>query len=361
MDKRLIILHDYFESAEGGGRVSLMLAHELQADLGYGFKINNHPYFRDSSFSGKQYEVCSFTKLPIWKQFKLIRAFQNKTSFLKDYTLRVYSGFYSPFAAITNTEGRNILYCHTPPRFIYDQRDFYLSLIPIWQRPILPSFIRYFRHGYETAVNRMDTIIANSKNVQSRIKKYLGQDSRVIYPPCETDNFTWLGQDDYYLSTARIDPLKRVAVIVKAFLHMPDKKLIVTSGGSELARLKRMAQGADNIIFTGWVGENDFRKLIGKAIATIYIPRDEDFGMSPLESMAAGKPVIGVAEGGLLESVVDNETGIFIKANPSYEDVIQAIRELNPQRTKEMRGACERRAQEFRKEVFVEKMKRIIF
>ena len=82
-------------------------------------------------------------------------------------------------------------------RFSYDQRDFYLSLIPFWQRPILLGLIRYLRPFYEDAVSRMDTIITNSENVQSRIQKYLGIDSRVIYPPCETEKFKWLGQEDY--------------------------------------------------------------------------------------------------------------------------------------------------------------------
>ena len=98
---------------------------------------------------------------------------------------------------------------------------------------------------------------------------------------------------------------------------------------------------------------------LGRCVATIYIPRDEDFGMAPIESMAAGKPVIAVAEGGLLETVVDGETGILIKADPSPDDVMQAVQKMPPERSKDMREACERRAKQFDKDVFINKIREV--
>ncbi|MEA1867848.1 MAG: glycosyltransferase, partial [Thermodesulfobacteriota bacterium] len=173
------------------------------------------------------------------------------------------------------------------------------------------------------------------------------------------EKFNWLGQEDFYLSTARLDPLKRVDIVVKAFLDMPEKKLKVVSGGPDMPKIKKLAQGAKNIQVLGWADEKMLVELVGRCIATIYIPRDEDFGMAPIESMAAGKPVIGVAEGGLLETVVDGETGILIKADPSPEDVIQAVPNMPPERSKDMRKACERRAKLFDKDVFVNRMREV--
>ncbi|MBN1276035.1 MAG: glycosyltransferase, partial [Deltaproteobacteria bacterium] len=187
-----------------------------------------------------------------------------------------------------------------------------------------------------------------------------GLDSKVVYPPCETDNFRWYGQDGYYLSTARLENFKRVDVIVRAFLEMPDQKLIVTSGGTELDRLKKIADGAGNIKFTGWTGEDELHRLMGNATATIYIPKDEDFGMSPVESMAAGKPVIGVKEGGLLESVINGETGALLRPDPCEEDVVDAVRHMDPKTALDMRRACEKQAVRFDKKIFLEKMKRIL-
>jgi glycosyltransferase involved in cell wall biosynthesis len=150
-----------------------------------------------------------------------------------------------------------------------------------------------------------------------------------------------------------LEDYKRVDMIVKAFLRMPDKKLIVTSGGSELAHLKRIADNAPNIVFTGWVNEDRLRELVGRAIATIYVPIDEDFGMSPVESMAAGKPVIGVAEGGMLETVVQAETGTLIPGELSPEKVAHAVHKLTPARALEMREVCENRAAAFHPDRFI--------
>ena len=106
----------------------------------------------------------------------------------------------------------------------------------------------------------------------------------------------------------------------------------------------------------GWTSEEELLKLMGNAIASIYIPLDEDFGISPVESMAAGKPVIGVREGGLLETVVHGETGFLIPSNPSEEDLIEAVQKMGPETAGTMRRPCETRARQFDKKIFVEKI-----
>ncbi|MFH1216828.1 MAG: glycosyltransferase [Pseudomonadota bacterium] len=351
-----IVLHDYFEAAEGGGRLSLTLARSLPADLAYGFRGVDHPFFTLDAFPGRIHQVSSCSHIPIWRQLKLIHHFSNRTGFLADYRFAVYSGFYAPLA-VHNSGGVNICYCHTPPRFLYDQHDYFMSLISPWHRPVLGAFNSYFRPRYERAMNEMDRIVANSTNVQKRIRKYLGLESQVVYPPCDTSRFCWQGQDDFYLSTARLDPLKRVDVVVRAFLRMPDKNLVVVSGGCELARIRRLAGNAKNIKVMGWVSETQLRALVGRCISTVYLPMDEDFGMSPVESMAAGKPVIGVAEGGLLESMIPGETGVLLRPDFNEELLCREVREMTPARALAMRTACERRARVFNKEIFVQKMR----
>ena len=268
----------------------------------------------------------------------------------------MYSGFYAPLAVQNHLQGFNLYYCHTPPRFIYDQRDYFIARLPFWQRPILEWFINYLKPQYEAAVAQMDIIVANSENVRNRIAAFLGKEAIIVYPPCDTESFIWCNQSDYYLSTARLDPLKRVDRIVKAFLKLPDKKLIITSGGSEYARLTKLARNAPNITFTGWVAEDKLRELIGNAIATIYIPKDEDFGMTPVESMAAGKPVIGTSEGGLRETIVHGETGLLLSPDVSVEEIMHAVALLTTTKALEMRRACEARAQLFSTPLFIDKM-----
>jgi glycosyltransferase involved in cell wall biosynthesis len=364
---KIIILHDYFESLEGGGRLSSILAKGLKAEIGYGFARHEHPFL--SAFKEKStkmqttqaiqnpYDLQAKSVIPLWQQFQLTRAFTHRTTFLKNYDTVIYSGFYTPLAIRHHPHGRNILYCHTPPRFIYDQRDFYLKQLPFWLRPALQTFISYLQPRYENAIKKMDTIITNSDNVRKRIQHYLNRDAMVIHPPCETAHFTWQGQDDYYLSMGRLDPLKRVNLIIQAFLKMPDKRLIVTSSGSELKKLQKLAKNAPHIIFTGAVDDIQLATLIGNAIATIYLPIEEDFGMSPLESMAAGKPVIGVYEGGLIETVIPEKTGILLKNPLSIEAIYQAVQTMTPKRALSMRTTCEQQAQRFQTKIFLERMR----
>ncbi len=361
ISNKLIVLHDYFEQADGGGRLSHVLADGLGGDLGFGFKVKDHPYFQKPSAIQREISVISQSNIPLWRQYKLARGFSRNTSFLHSYDTVIYSGFYTPLAIENHLSGKNILYCHTPPRFLYDQHDFFLNLLPAWQRPLLECFNRYLQPRYEHAALQMDLIVANSVNVQARIKKYLGCESMVIHPPCDVERFKWEKSGDYFLSTARLDPLKRVDLLVKAFLKMNDKRLVVISGGTELQRIKALASGAENIDVRGWVDEQTLHSLLSRCCATIYIPVDEDFGMSPVESMAAGKPVIGVAEGGIPESVVDGETGVLIPAGEITEEYLcEAVCALTADRALAMRDACEKRAQLFSRERFLENMKKIV-
>jgi glycosyltransferase involved in cell wall biosynthesis len=352
-----IVLHDYFEAAEGGGRLALTLARQLAADLAYGFKAPGHPFFQGGNVTGHEFAVSSQSRVPLWKQYRLARDFAGKTGFVRHYERAVYSGFYAPLAVLDHPAGHNVYYCHTPPRFIYDQRQFYLDRIPAVSRPLLKSFSRFLQPRYEQAVARMDVVLTNSEHVRQRIRHFLGVDAVVVHPPCDVHRFQWVGQGGYYLSMARLDPLKRVDRLVQAFLRMPDKKLVVCSGGPEFNKLKKIAAGAENIVFTGWCSEADLTALVGNALAVLYIPRDEDFGMTPVEAMAAGKPVIGVAAGGMLETVVPGENGLLLAADPTVAELCEAVASLDGGTAAAMRGACRQRALLFTEEVFLQNIK----
>ncbi len=357
--KNTVVVHDFFSARGGGERLVLDLALGLNLELCFAF-WTEECYSRNEVRKLKTWDLNAYTSLPGWRTLKEMRAFKTNTGFLRDYQTVIYSGDCAPLAVINHPHGRNIFYCHTPPRIIYDQKHFFLDLLPSWQRPILTGLADYLQPQYEAAISKMDLVIANSDNVRNRIRKCLGIDSTVVYPPIDTEGFRWLSQGDYYISLARAEPLKRVAEIVRAFMRMPEKKLIVASGGSHLNRLRRMAQGAPNIRFTGWTSNAELRTLTGNALAAIYIPIEEDFGMSPVESMAAGKPVIGVAEGGLLETIVHGETGILLGPNPGPDNVIEAVRIMTAERASQMRYACERRAALFSRDRFLRRMREVI-
>lgn len=357
---KTVVLHDYFRHMEGGGRLCLILAQHFKTDVGYGFKVKGHLFFDEYQLNCKEFDLGIFGYFPGWRTIRLIQAFRDKTRFVENYKNAIYSGFYAPMAASNYSAKNNIYYCHTPPRYIYDQNEFYLSRYPVWMHPIINSIADFHKSEYENAIKKMNCIVTNSFNVKKRIKKYLGIDAKVVYPPCETDKFKWISQDGFYLSAGRIDPLKRIDIIIDAFKKMPEQKLVIISGGPELKRIKRSAIECDNIKVMGIVSEKLYQKLVGKCVATIYIPKDEDFGMTPIESLAAGKPVIGVNEGGLKESITHNKTGVLLPKEPKDIDVIDAVRQLDEKSAKNMMISCQESAKQFDVKHFISKMSEII-
>lgn len=272
----------------------------------------------------------------------------------------IFSGNFAPLAADPAKGNTHVFYCHTPPRFLFDLRAFYWKSIPAAVRPAYRLFLEIYALLYHRAVQHMHVIVANSRTVQGRIRLYLGRHAEIVHPPCDTRRFRFLGQDDYYLSMARLDPAKNVSAVVEAFTKMPWKKLVVVSGGSEFARIRRLAQDAPNIHVLGWVPESTLTRLVGRCIGTIYVPKEEDFGMSPVESMAAGKPVIGVREGGVQETVIHGRTGLLLSADWSLQHLLEAVDWLSAERARAMRHSCEQRALDFSEAVFYQKMQRFL-
>jgi len=248
-------------------------------------------------------------------------------SFLKfkpkeQYNTVIVSGIFAPLIARNVKAKKIIYYCHTPPRFLYDLKEHYRKTLSLPSRLMLKAFSLFYKPFYESSFKYIDHVFANSNNVKKRLKQYINIESKILYPPCDT-SYEGKESKGYFLSTARVEPLKRVDLIVEAFMQMPDKELVVMSGGSQLEELKERAKKHPNITFTGWVTEQEKRDLLAHCEATIYIPKDEDFGMSPVESIAAGKPVIGVAEGGLLETVTHSDNGFLITPRRLSSDSIK--------------------------------------
>ena len=354
------LLYDFLQVAGGAERLMLELAHGLPDHRLVVSRVFPEARALEALGGVEVRTLGTALTRPFGPVLEAIHAFRHRTAFLADARSVLYSGFYAPFAVHNQREGRRIYYCHTPPRFAYDLRGFFLARYPAPVRPLASAFFDHVKRHYEEALARMDTVVANSENVRGRLKRFCGVEAQVVHPPIDTERFRWIEAGDYYLSLARLAPYKRVDLVVRAFLAMPDRKLVVASGGPEEGRLRALAAGATNIAFTGWTSDRQLLDLVGRARAAIYIPEDEDFGMSPVEAMAAGKPVIGVAEGGLLETVVDGVTGILVPPAPGVEAVIEAVNRLDDARSLAMRAACEARASQFAAPVFLERMRAIL-
>ena len=340
----------------------MMMWKALNADIASGFFSAGSFDLRKEWFQGKMIPLTSEIFKKWFRHLKLKFAFLFKTKFLKEYDTVIFSG--DSISAVRNCSDKQkkIYYCHTPPRYLYDLHELYVQKVPTLMRPIFKIACRVFRFMYERDIKKMDVILTNSKNTQARIEKFLWLKSQILYPPVDQSLFSFQWQKDYYLSFARLADAKRVDKIVWAFQQMPDKKLIIIYGENDPQRQKifDLAQGYGNISFVTLPGNVGFYDYVWNAIATLYIPIDEDFGMSPVESMAAGKPVIGVNEGWLKETILHNQTGILIDEACRVEDIVQAVQTLTPEKCLEMRQNCEKRADEFWLESFAKQLWEVV-
>lgn len=213
---------------------------------------------------------------------------------------------------ITAPDTLHICYCHTPTRYLWSDTHQYIKELKYnkYLKKIISFVLNYIRMWDKLAADRVDLFIANSATVQKRIQKYYRRDSVVIYPPVEVDKFKVLPQvEDYFLTGCRLAPYKRVDLAIES-CKLAGKKLKVFGDGADLNRLKKIAGNDNNIEFLGRVNDETKAELYGKCLAYIH-PQEEDFGITAVEAMASGRPVIAFRKGGATETVVEGITGEF--------------------------------------------------
>lgn len=211
---------------------------------------------------------------------------------------------------ITSTNTLHICYCHTPTRYLWSDTHQYIQELPYnkYFKKVIALMLRKIRIWDRVAADRVDVFIANSKFVAKRIKKYYRRDSTVIYPPVEIDKFSIAERpEDYFLIGGRLVPYKRIDIVIEAFKGS-DKKLKIFGDGVDYERLTVLAKGAKNIEFLGRVDDAKRTELYSKCLAFIH-PQEEDFGITVIEAMASGRPVIAYGSGGVLETVQEGKTG----------------------------------------------------
>lgn len=249
----------------------------------------------------------------------------------------------------------HLCYCHTPMRYVWDQYEQYWGrgMAPAWQRGAMALLAPRLRRWDVATASRVGFFAANSRNVARRITRHYERNAEVIYPPVDTDAFlpSAGGTDDYFLLVSAFAPYKRVDLAVEAFNRMgyPFK---VVGTGPMASRLRAMAR--PNIEMLGWRGREELALLYARCRALIF-PGEEDFGIVPIEAMAAGRPVIALGRGGVLETVLPHghpsgrpPTGVFFREQ-SADDLIKGIihfervePEFEPDRIREHARAFDR-------------------
>ncbi len=219
----------------------------------------------------------------------------------------------------------HICYCLTPTRYLWSTGEYLQreGLGPLTRATLLP-ILALLRRWDRRAAGRVDRFLAISRVVQERIARIYGRESEIIYPPVRTDCFAPAPQvGDYFLSMGRLIPYKRVDLVIQAFnqLGLP---LLIVGEGRDRKRLEAMA--APNVRFLGRLPVAEMSDLLARCRALIF-PGLEDFGITPVEAQAAGRPVIAYAGGGALDTVIDGETGILF-GEQTVEALVAAVRRL---------------------------------
>jgi len=251
----------------------------------------------------------------------------------------------------------HVCYCNTPTRYLwFDSADYIKNApIPFFARPLMPMVLSYLKKWDLKASKRPDFYIANSINVQKRIKKYYGREAFVIFPPVNTTSFKPNSKirparsRNYYLVVSRIEPYKKVDLVIEAFKKL-NLSLKIVGEGTKLEEYKNNV--TDNIELVGRVSDDELAKYFQNAIATIF-PQEEDAGIVPLESMACGRPVIAFGRGGALESIVDGKNGIFFKEQ-TVKSLIETVKRFQKQKFDSKFILSQ--AEKFDKEIFKKKV-----
>lgn len=238
----------------------------------------------------------------------------------------------------------HLCYCQTPMRFAWNL-DGYIRFERL--SAVTRSFVRLlmaqFRRWDVATAKRVTEFIAISRTVQERIRKFYGRESRLIYPPVDTRIYQPLAPSqkaDYYLVLSRLLPYKRIDVAIEACnrLRVP---LVVAGEGRDEPRLRRMVGHTVHLV--GRVSDEEAIRLLSRARALI-LTAEEDFGLTPVEAMASGTPVIAYRGGGATETVVEGETGVFFDRQEP-QALMQALSRYNPRQFD--LNACVERAKQF--------------
>lgn len=276
------------------------------------FTAMYEPSIMDRWFGGREIHTSFLQKVPYAKQkHRLVMPFfplAFESFDLSEFDVVLSSHHMAAKSVITRADACHVCFVHTPMRFGWDFFPEYMKDFGPIMRPIMRLLFHYLRSHDVVAASRVDYFIANSHNTARRIMKHYRRESEVIHSPVEGNRFRVSEKtEDYYFALSRLVPYKRIDLAVEAFNRL-GKKLLVAGTGPELERLKSMAK--PNIEFLGFVSDEKVVEYYSKCKAFIF-PGEEDFGITPLEAQASGRPVIAYGSGGALETVVGGKTGTF--------------------------------------------------
>ncbi|MFB6226012.1 MAG: glycosyltransferase [Candidatus Paceibacteria bacterium] len=309
----IALVHDYL-SQDGGAEKVLEAFHEIWPDAP--IYVLFHDEDKIDRFNTDKINQSFLSKLPFvsskYRWYLPLMPMATEHHNLDEFDVVLSSTSAFAKGVLTPPDTLHISYCHTPTRYLWTETHEYIEQLDCNRlvKKILPGLIHRLRIWDKMSVDRVDQFIANSETVRKRINNYYRRESEVMYPPVETNKFE-VSQEtkDYFLAGGRLVSYKKFDLLVQVFNRL-GWKLKIFGFGPEKEHLKDIAKS--NIEILGKVSEQKKVELYKHAKAFLH-PQVEDLGLTAIESMASGRPVIAYREGGATETVKEDVTGVFFE------------------------------------------------
>lgn len=368
---KVAIVHDYIKEYGGAERVlEELLKIYPDADVYTSLFAPEYLGPHKERFSNYNIKTTFINEIPYRQKLisplRLLSPLAFKSLDLRKYDVVIVSqtGAYFP-NLVKHKKGRLICFTHTPPRYLYG----YKTARDLPKNAVLKAGSNLAFHvlrmvDFDSSKN-VDQFIANSEEVKMRIEKFYRRDAKVIYPPVAIPEVTSGRKENFYLAGGRLAKAKGMDVIVDAFIKNKKPLKIFGrwfAGYENSLKLKVKNSKLDNIEFLGEIKDEEKFDLMAKAKAFIFASYDEDFGITPVEAMGVGTPVITYRSGGVKETVTDGKTGVFFDKNTpeSLNEAIEKFETLWHVQSKKMQEECIARAEKFSPENFDKKIKELV-
>jgi glycosyltransferase involved in cell wall biosynthesis len=326
-DLRVALIHHWLVRMRGGEKVLESLCRLFpQADI---YTLVFDPKEIPDSIKRHPITTSWIQKLPwaikYYSQYLPLFPIAIEQFDLSAYDLVLSSDAAVGKGVITRPETCHICYCHTPLRYGWSAHHTYLQAIQNpWKRSLAAFLMSHLRTWDAVASGRVDYFVANSQTVSRRIQKYYRRDSAVIYPPVATSSVQTSSRlADYYLAVGQLAPYKRFDLAVDAFNEL-GRPLLIVGEGPEDSNLRKRAR--KNITMTGRASDEALKKYLSECRALVF-PGEEDFGMIAVEAHACGRPVIALAKGGAVETVISEVNGLLFEEETAAS-LVRAVQQF---------------------------------